>query len=155
MKYIIITGTKDAGKSTTVDAVCKKVNPTSISRLTANRTFEKVDTTIDLLNGTYIIEISGKVILVVAGAPTEQNIQITILIEICIELNIKIDFALVSKRTYERSENFDTVNELKKFGECILEDRIYRIPKENFRQSEDWKSRIEKIYRLVKNTLQL
>ncbi|MCW3102422.1 MAG: hypothetical protein JWO09_862 [Bacteroidetes bacterium] len=155
MKYILITGTKDAGKSTTIDAVCKRLNPSVVQRLTADRTFEKVDPTIDFLNGTYIIEIKGKIILVVAGAPTEQNIQITILIKICIELKIKIDFALVSKRTFERIENFDTVNELKNFGECLLEERINRVSEDNFEESEEWKSRIEKICKLVKTTLQL
>lgn len=153
MKYILITGTKDSGKSTTVNAVCKRLNPSVIYRLTADRTFEKVDITIDLLNGTYIVEVSGKIILVIAGAPTEQNIQITILIEICIKLKIKIDFALVSKRTFERSENFDTVNELKNFGECVLEEKIYRIVGENFKESKEWKNRIERIYMLVKTAL--
>src|ERR1700757_2128780 len=105
MKYILIIGTTNAGKSTTIDAVCKKLNPTSVQHLKSDKTFEKVAIDVDILNGTYLIEVNGKIILVSAGAPTEQNIRITVLIEICIKLKIKIDFALVAMRTVERREN--------------------------------------------------
>lgn len=155
MKYILIIGTTDAGKSTTINAVCKKLNPTSIQRLKSDKTFEKVAIDVDILNGTYLVEINGKIILVSAGAPTEQNIKITILIEICIKLEIEIDFALVAMRTVERREGFDTKKELKEFGDCILEERIWQINGNDFKASKEWQSRIDKISGLIKNALGL
>lgn len=155
MKYILIIGTADAGKSTTINAVCKKLNPTSIQRLKSDKTFGKVAIDVDILNGTYLVEINGKIILVSAGAPTEQNIKITILIEICIKLKIEIDFALVAMRTVERREGFDTKKELKEFGECILEERIWQVNGDDFKNSNEWQSRIEKISGLIKNALGL
>ena len=92
MKYILIIGTKDAGKSTTIDAVCKKLKPTSVERLNSEKVFEKVSNTVDILNGTYVIEVDGKIILVVAGAPTEQGITITVLIKICLKMFLVIYF---------------------------------------------------------------
>lgn len=155
MKYILIIGTTNAGKSTTINAVCKKLNPTSIQRLKSDKTFEKVAIDVDILNGTYLVEINGKVILVSAGAPTEQNIKITILIEICIKLKIEINFALVAMRTVERREGFDTKKELKEFGECILEERIWQVSGDNFKSSKKWQNRIDKISGLIKNALEL
>lgn len=153
MKYILIIGTTDAGKSTTINAVCKKLNPTTIQRLKSDKTFEKVAIDVDILNGTYLVEINGKIILVSAGAPTEQNIKITILIEICIKLKIEIDFALVAMRTVERREGFDTKKELKEFGECILEEKIWQVNGNDFKASKEWQSRIDKISGLIKNAL--
>ena len=155
MKYILIIGTSDAGKSTTINAICKKLNSTSIQRLKSNKTFEKISINVDILNGTYLVETNGKIILVSAGAPTEQNIKITILIEICLKLKIEIDFALVAMRTVERREDFDTKKELKEFEECILEERIWQLNGADFKNSKEWQGRIEKISELIKNTLGL
>ena len=155
MKYILIIGTTNAGKSTTINAVCKKLNPTSIQCLKSDKTFEKVAIDVDVLNGTYLLGINGKIILVSAGAPTEQNIKITILIEICIKLKIEIDFALVAMRTVERREGFNTKKELKEFGECIFEERIWQVNGDNFESSKEWQNRIDKISGLIKNALGL
>lgn len=158
MNYILIVGAQNDGKSNTIDGVCKKLNPTKIQRLDPHtKTLENSDITKGVLNGTYIIEVKGKIILIVAGTPTEQKIRITIIIQVCIELNIKIDFAIVTMRTFETKYDneanigFMTRQELKEFGECILETRIYRIEGEGdtYKQTTEWKERIEKIANLV------
>jgi hypothetical protein len=123
MKYILIIGRANDGKSTTIDAVCKQLKPTRVEKLDVRRRMiEEQDNSVPILNGTYIIEAQGKIILVVAGAPTEQGTTITVLINICIELKLKIEFALVCMRSYERSEGFNTRVELKELGQCILEE---------------------------------
>lgn len=150
MKYLLIVGSKDAGKSSTVDAVCKALNPDKVSQLNIDKqVLEPKDNSNSILNGTYLLEVDGKIILVVAGSPTEQGYTITIIIEIFIRLKIKIDFAIVSMRVFEKREGYDTRGELKKFGECIFEKRIWRIESEDFRQIPEWKSRIEEIVKLI------
>ena len=153
MKYILLIGTKDAGKSTTVDAVCKRLKPDVVKQLQWDKTFKDVDPSKEIRNGTYLIQVQGKFILVVAGAPTEQGIRVTVLINICIELNIKIDFALVVMRSYERSEGFKTREELKKLGECVYEDTIYNISGEDYQNSAEWNERINRIVNSIHENL--
>ncbi|MCW3121925.1 MAG: hypothetical protein JWQ38_1417 [Flavipsychrobacter sp.] len=151
MKYILIVGTKDAGKSTTIDAICKKLNPTAIKRLNYpdRKRFEDVNNTIIIDNGTYLIEVNGKMILIVAGAPTEQGITITVLFELCFKFQIKIDYAIVAMRSFEKRDGHDTRNELMQFGECLLDERIWQIYGENFKESIEWKARINKMVELI------
>lgn len=155
MKSILIIGTKDGGKSTTITEVCKMLNPTKVYKLnTVEKKIENAQVN-DIYNNTFIIEVKGKLILVVAGAPTEQDITLKVLIEICIEINIEISFLLVSKRTSERKKGFDTKKDLNDFSKLIYTERINRIPlvdeKEpnSFKQNLNWKNRITKIYELV------
>lgn len=146
MQYVLIVGGQDAGKSTTVDAICKALHPTNA--LCFNRRseeFEFVALPVDIINGTYVIEVLGKCILVVAGAPTEQRIRITALIEMCVKIKIKIDFAVVVMRSYERMKGYDTQSELKKYGDCVLEERITRIERDDFKETKEWQDRITKI----------
>ena len=161
MKYVLIRGAKDDGKSTTIDSVCKQLKPSRIQRLNINEeNLEIVDNTIDIQNGTFIIEVNGKIILVVAGTPTEQKITITVIIEIVIKLKIKIDYAIVAIRSFEKKDGFDTGNELAKYGDCILEERIYRIDDDKnhddenwFKDTEVWNKRIFKIVSCLYNEL--
>jgi adenylate kinase family enzyme len=159
MKYILIIGACNAGKSTTANAVCEKLNPSRILLLTPkwtdlpNSNFVQVDNSVIIENGTYIIEVNGKLILISAGSPTEQCIRISILIEICITLNLSIEFALVSMRSFEKKDGYDTRNELKKIGELILEKKIYRIKDEKFETTDAWKTRIDSIVKLIKKNI--
>jgi energy-coupling factor transporter ATP-binding protein EcfA2 len=149
MNYILIIGTKDAGKSTTIAAICEALKPTSVKSLDVQTGILTDDSLENIFNNTFLINVSGKAVLIVAGAPTEQKFRITIIIEVFIKLKIKIDFALVAMRSSERLEGFDTVNELAKFGECILQERIWKIEEENFRQSKEWKNRINRYTDLI------
>jgi hypothetical protein len=150
MKYVLVIGRKDDGKSSTMEDVCKQLAPTKVERLNIEKkSLEMCENSIPILNGSYVITVKGRTILVVAGAPTEQGFSITLIIKICIELNIEIYFALVSMRSYERAEGYDTKNELLKFGDCVLQERIWKIEGEKFRETKEWKCRIEKIISLV------
>jgi len=149
MKYILIVGAKDSGKSTTMDAVCKTLNPDRIFQLNSENEFLEVDSKVEIMNGTYIIEVKGQIILVVAGAPTEQDITITILVEIAIKFKIRIDFAIVAMRAFEKKKDFDTRNELKQLGECLLETRIWKIHADNYKETPEWKERIRDIADLI------
>jgi adenylate kinase family enzyme len=159
MKYIIIIGASQSGKSTTVNAICKGLGSTKISQLIPNwssivdSSFKVVDYSSKLENGTYLIEVNGKLILVVAGSPTEQSIRISILFEICFKLNIRIDFAIVAMRSFEKKEGYDTRNELKKLGELVFETKIYRINQDDFESTIEWKSRIETLIKKIENVI--
>ncbi len=160
MKYILIVGKKDAGKSTTISNVCERLKPTKIQRLIiyensihSGYRCEDVDQVDEIFNGTYILEVNGKVILIVVGSPTEQKRSITILIEITIKIKIRIDFALIAVRTSERLEGFNTWDELKKYGSLILDEWIEKIKDEKFNETDLWKSRIEKITSLVNSSI--
>jgi hypothetical protein len=158
MKSILIIGASNAGKSTTMREVCKKLSPSKVYRLYANKNnLEKSRIELSdvkkIFNDTFIIEIDGKFVLVVAGAPTEQKIKITILIEICIELKINISFILVSMRSFERSKNFDTPNELKKKSEIVLTEKIHIIKDEKFEDNIEWNKRINKIADTLKSNI--
>lgn len=159
MKSILIIGTKDGGKSTTITEVCKMLNPSKVYKLnTIDKKTETADVN-DIYNNTFIIEINGKFILVVAGAPTEQSITLKVLIEICIQINIQISFLLVSKRTSERKKGFDTIKDINDFSELIHTERISPVPlvdKNNpnsFKQDLNWKNRIIKISKLVTDNI--
>ena len=158
MKSILIVGVSHSGKSTTITEVCKKLNPEKVWRLVPNKTEPEkssiqIDSLENIFNNTFIISVKGKNILIVAGATTEQVIQITILIDICIKINLKIDFIIASMRSFEKLADFDTRNELKKLSELILEEKIVKIPQDNFKDQDEWKNRINKITNLTLENL--
>jgi len=151
MRYIIIRGTTDSGKSTTMNEICKRLNPNSIKKLKEN-TFVDCDKDVKIFNDTFLITYKNKNILVVAGAPTEQNKKITTILEICVKLKIEISIALVSMRSVERKENYNTPNELKKFGTCLLDERIWLI-EGDYKESKKWNERIENIVSLINKNI--
>ena len=159
MKYIIIIGSSHSGKSTTINAICKELKPNKTFQLIPNwsnivdSSFKVVDNSSKLENGTYLVEVNDKLILVVAGSPTEQSIGISILFEICIKLNIRIDFAIVAMRSFEKKGGYDTRNELKKLGELVFETKIYKINQDDFESTIDWKSRIETFIKKIENVI--
>lgn len=150
MKYILLKGASHAGKSTTMDAVCKMIKPDRIRRLNPNaKTLEDIDGIDGMLNGSFILEVNGMILLVAAGATTEQGVTITMLVKIAIDLKIRIDFAIVSMRSYEMKSGFNTPTELKSLGECIGTFVIHKVPGDNFRNSEHWKARVRGIVNLL------
>ena len=156
MEYILIVGASHAGKSSTVNEVCKRLNPEKVLQLRgddSNKRFEEVDDNLPIKNGTYLILVKGKSILIVAGSPTEQCITITVIIEICIRLKIKIDFIFVVMRLFEKKEGYDTPNELKKIGNCIYQETIYRIQSDKYKETKEWQGRIEKILKTIQSSL--
>lgn len=159
MKYILIIGASNSGKSETINAVCEKLKPTKIWVLVPNKedklnsNFKLVSNSTKIINGSYLVEINGKIIFVCAGSPTEQKITITVLISICVRLKITIDFALISMRAFERKIGFKTINELKSFGEPIFKTKIFKIQQDNFQDTEEWNNRIENIVKLTKENL--
>ena len=158
MKSVLIIGASHAGKSTTIREVCKRVNPTKVYRLHVDNNNLK-NSQIELseidkiFNDTFIIEVQGKMIMVVAGAPTEQNIRITVLIEVCIQIGIDISFLLVSMRSFEKREGFDTPNELKNQSEIVLKEKIHKITDDNFINNIEWNQRIDKIVKIIKSSI--
>lgn len=160
MKCILIIGAKDSGKSSTINAICRQLQPSKVWQLVNDNTsFEVISPPEEFKNGTYILEVNGKIILVVAGTPTEQGITITGIIDICISINITIDFALVTMRTRERKRTGDGVKyatrqELVAIGvECIAEEWIENLGA-NYLQSNEFKARVDKLSVLMKTELE-
>jgi hypothetical protein len=145
MKYILLRGASHAGKSTTMDAICKRLHPARVQRLNVDaQTLTNYDIEGEMANGTFVLEVNGKIILVSAGSPTEQGYTITLLIDIVIRLKGRIDFAFVSMRSYELKDGFDTISELDRLGDCIQQVRINRLP-DDYAHSEEWLARIASI----------
>lgn len=154
MNSIIIIGKSSEGKSTTVRAICKKLKPTKIWKLDTNTSiYEKSkleETEVEnIFNDTFIIKVKSKLILVCAGAPTEQSIKISVLIQICISIKLEIHSAIVSMRTFERIKGFDTPSELENYGCIILQERITKISGNDFEKSDEWQNRITKLSSVI------
>jgi len=152
MKSILIAGASDSGKSTTAQEVCKRLKPNKVYSLNIREEAIKEAEIENIFNNTFIIEVKGKLILVVAGATTEQGFLITVIIEVCMKLKLDISFALVSMRSFERSEGFDTKNQLASISEILLVERINRIDGD-YKTSKDWNNRIEKVVELINKNI--
>jgi len=159
MKSILIIGTRDGGKSTTITEICKMLKPTKVYSLNfAEKKLKPADVK-DIYNNTFVIEVKGKLILVVAGAPTEQRITLKAIIEICIEINIEISFLIVAKRTSERIKGFNTVEDINQFSKLIHTERVNPIELTDkndlgsFKQNQLWKNRIEKLTKIVEENI--
>lgn len=152
MKYILIIGASENGKSTTINEVCKKLKPTRAWELNSDEIFVEVKTNIGIYNGTYLIEVNGTIILVAAGSPTEQDITITVLVEIAIKLKFNIKILIVAMRTFEKKEGFDTPKELENLGEKIYQEKIYKIAGD-YKNSSEWNDRVKRITSVVEKNL--
>lgn len=158
MKSILIIGASNAGKSETAKEVCLKLKPTKVYKLTAiaenpQESKLEISNVESIFNNTFVIEVKSKLILVVAGSPTEQGIQISILIKICIAISIDISFALVFMRSFERLEGFDTRKELSEISDIIYSEKIYRINDDDFKNTIEWQERTNKITKLIDQNL--
>ena len=153
MKSILLKGTKDAGKSTTLREVCKRLKPTKVYKLNTSDGKIELSGIDNIFNETYIIEVQGKWIVVVAGAPTEQNRRITIIIEICIKIKTDISFLLVSMRSFEKRKGFKTQEELDSKSEILLSEIICKIDDDDFMNTTEWNHRVDKIVEIVKSNI--
>ena len=69
MKSILIIGASNAGKSTTAREVCKRLKPTKVYKLKADKndliqSQINISTVDNIFNDTFIIEVKNKLILV-------------------------------------------------------------------------------------------
>lgn len=155
MKYLLITGSKDSGKSTTIQELCRQLNPKEVFRLNiSNNSEEKselIQSQVELIfNNVFILKINdGLSVLVVAGCPTEIDIKIEKIMEICKSLGLNISIAIVAKRLFERKLGFNTPDELSSVGTFIHEELINRINDIPFSESESWKKRILRLKSIV------
>lgn len=158
MKHVVIIGACNAGKSTTIAAICRALNPCKIYKIDfQNETSIEEPLSVEIANGTYVIEVNNVSILVVAGAPTEQGICITEIIK-CVEviLKVNIEFAIVAKRARERKSGFETLTQLQSKSKCVHVERIAYIEgttadtiKDNF----NFKERVDKLVSIIKQEL--
>ncbi|MBL0077929.1 MAG: hypothetical protein IPP53_02105 [Bacteroidetes bacterium] len=152
MKSILIVGASNAGKSTTAYEICSQLKPNKVYRLNiTNETLIESELKA-IFNNTFIIEVNGKFILIVAGATTEQGFFITVIVEVCIKLKIDISFALVSMRCFEKKKGFKTKAQLSTISEIVAIEKISKISGD-FKNSIEWKNRIEKIVKKIVENL--
>jgi hypothetical protein len=148
MKYIIIKGARSSGKAETINEVCKRLKPEKICKVHFSETgkvmLEKMNPA-NLEDGTYIITVRKKNILIVAESPTEQKKRITNILDSILHLNLKPDFAIVAMRGLEKLKDFATSKELEQYGKCIYETKIWRIPSHKFNLTEEWNKRVSYI----------
>ncbi len=157
MKYIIIKGSRSSGKATTINEVCRRLNPEKIRKLyfsEKNKVFlETISQKADISDGTYIITVRKKNILVVSESPTEQRKRITSIMNTIINLQLSPDFAIVATRGLERLQNFSTCKELQNFGKCIYETKIWRIPSNMYNLTDEWNKRVSYITAITLHNL--
>ena len=164
MKSILITGAKDSGKSTTIQEICENLNPSKIYKLNIDnsqiennqieRSFLSEGKLDNIFNDTFVIEVQGKLILVLSGCPTEQGIKLTIIFECCIFLKLDIKFSIVAKRLFEKKENYNTEEELKNKSEIIYKETISKIKSIDYKINPMWDLRIKNMVSLIENNLQ-
>lgn len=146
MRYVIVKGGKNSGKATTINEVCRRLAPEKVTKVIhgedGKTRLSQMQTIEDLTDGTYIIRVKNKNILIVSVTPTQQKQSITSIIESVKDLNFEPEFALVAMSGLEKFKDFKTDEELKKFGKCIHETKIWRIPSHNFINTDEWKQRI-------------
>ncbi|AWH85258.1 hypothetical protein HYN59_09060 [Flavobacterium album] len=152
MKYIIIKGSKSSGKSATVKDICKRLNPSSIKQLciddSAIATLRPIGIA-DLDKDNYLLTVKKRSILVVASAPTEQRKKISDIVFALHSLNIFPELAIIAMSGIEKLKDFATAKELEKFGECVHETKIWRIPSNQFHKTEEWDERISHLTTLT------
>ena len=154
MNAIIITGKKDSGKSTTIQEICKNIKPQKIWRISVNQENPENSSLIecqisDIYNNTFVILKNNLYILIIAGCPTENNINFTLVFEVCIKLELSISFVIAAKRTREVKNGFNTKIEIENFGFVTFEEWIERIENSNFMETTEWKNRIDKLTSIV------
>lgn len=99
----------------------------------------------DLEKDNYLLKIKKKNVLVVASAPTEQRKKITSIMQAIHSLDIYPEFAIIAMGGIEKLKDFATAKELAKYGECIYETKIWRIPSNQFNKTEEWDNRISNL----------
>lgn len=146
MKYIVIKGAKSAGKAATISEVCTRLKPDSVKRIYISESGsvaeEKIEPPSKIPQGTFVVTVRKKNILIVSASPTEQKKRITTIMESVFKLNIKPDFAIVSVCGLEKMKDFSTFKELEKYGKCIYETKIWRIPSYTFNLTDEWNKRV-------------
>jgi len=146
MKYIIVKGARSSGKAETIHEVCRRLKPEVIRKVyfseSGKVSLEQVANVSDSNDGTLVITVRQKNVLIVSGAPTQQRKSITDIIETVEKLDRKPDFAIVAMRGLEKLKDFATSKELEKFGKCIYETKIWRIPSNKYNLTEEWNKRV-------------
>lgn len=157
MKYIVIKGAKSSGKASTITEICTRLKPEAVKRVYFSESgtvaTENIQSTAKISQGTFIVTVRKKNILVVSASPTEQKKRITSIMESVLKLNIKPDFAIVSVCGLERLKDFSTFKELEKYGKCIYETKIWRIPSYTFNLTDEWNRRVSYITAITLHNL--
>lgn len=175
MKAIIIKGASNAGKSSTINEICRVLEPTEVYHLRINRKDHKksilVESKIDktcessktskIRNNTHIIKVDGKFILVCVGSPTEQCVCITDILAICKNCGVDIEYAIIAMRTIERKVGYDTCDELKKLGvdfvikviSSINPDIVDKNDDNYYTKTKEWKERISEFVAIIRAAL--
>ncbi|MCA4792694.1 hypothetical protein [Myroides odoratimimus] len=160
-KSILIIGKEDEGKSTTIREVVRRLEPSHIWKVSIEK--DSKGTVIvkskqevgvdDIINGTYVIEVNGICILVIAGSPTEQKFKFMDIYEACLKECPNILIILCAKRTKELKEGFNTVTDLEAISEIIHREQLIKIEDDNFRSSPLWEERIRRLVGLIEDNL--
>jgi hypothetical protein len=157
MKYIVIKGAKSAGKAATISEICTRLKPDAVKRVYFSESgtvaTESLQSPSKISQGTFIVTVRKKNILIVSASPTEQKKRITSIIESVLKLNIKPDFAIVSVCGLERLKDFSTFKELENYGKCIYETKIWRIPSYTFNLTDEWNKRVSYITAITLHNL--
>lgn len=155
MHYILLSGKMHSGKSTTIEAVFHRLKPAQVFEVDLKaRALKKFIYNSKIDNGTYLVEIEGVWVVLVAGSPTEQKVTITHIIAICQGLVENIAIIVVAMRSRESLYGFDTITELRDLQELIPMVPVDHIAGE-YETSSEWNERIDSICDAIRGHLRL
>jgi hypothetical protein len=146
MKYIIVRGNTNSGKQTTIKEICRRLKPEKIMRIGVSDGLllevHNIFTVDNMQDKTYLLYIKGKKVLVVAGSPTRQQLNVSRLINAINTAQIIVDLAIVAVNTFEKLKGFSTNVELAEVGSQVTDVKVQFIPSHQFVTTAEWKKRI-------------
>lgn len=146
MKYIIVRGNTNSGRHTTIKEVCRRMNPDKVFRINIDGQnvlrMHRLYEVNDMQRQTYLLEARGKKVLVLAGPPTEQDMNVSRLISVIKREGIPIDLAIVAVNTYEKRKGFSTGKELQSLGSYVTDVKVNFIPSHRYATTDEWHKRV-------------
>lgn len=157
MKSVLILGKTGSGKTSTIEEVCRRLYPTEVYKLCFDAEgyseFAKGKYDAEKLNHhTCIIDVKGKLILIIDKALDEKTMRLRSLLDFCTEINIDIAFLLMSETQTEQISETDT-DPLPDTIEILASVPIDKIPVDDFINHQEWNNRVDSIAALIEENI--
>jgi molybdopterin-guanine dinucleotide biosynthesis protein len=157
MKSVLILGKTGSGKTSTIEEVCKRLCPTEVYKLCFDTEgyseFAKGKYNAEKLDHhTCIIDVRGKLILIIDKALDEKTMRLKSLLDFCTEINIDIAFLLRSETQTEQISETDT-DPLPDTIEILASVPIDKIPVDDFINHQEWNNRVDSIVSLIEENI--
>jgi excinuclease UvrABC helicase subunit UvrB len=155
MKSVLILGKTGSGKTSTIEEVCRRLCPTEVYKLCFDTEgyseFAKGKYNAEKLDHhTCIIDVRGKLILIIDKALDEKTMRLKSLLDFCTEINIDIAFLLRSETLTEQISETDPLPDT---IEILASVPIDKIPADDFINHQEWNNRVDSIAALIEENI--